>query len=548
MLVGFLGAAITSILKRYFKAANGETPGCGGKFRPQFFFCSTTHARFIPNKHSFKYPLLYVGIPLGLKGAIGTLLSVKASESEYKEAKNQGKSLREKWTFFTVDPARYLNAALPFNEKLYDVIKGHGLNPDDYPHAYLVTTPAFLGYSFNPVSYYYLYNAAQELKLVVLEVLNTFGEKHIYLLRSDDPRNLKPRKGYEFAGTMEKVFHISSFNHRSGSYVIQVRDPLRKDNKTVDVHMAVYNKEGQKAMVARAFSNASSFDALSGSILGGWLIALTWGWNTFLALPETFFEAWKLYRKGTTIHTRPEPLKGSTKRKATRAERKMQNLFLGYLESRVSAFGGGLEVKITLPESEPHKSPSEVVYLSKKHGTEETRKLHIRVLNPRFFLRFFSNQDPAQTIWMDYTAVDAEFRPVVIEAGSIKLLKTVLSLPGKKGHGTTTSWTWYMISRFRNWKTDRELRDTSAKTKLSAPKLYDSASFNALDKFFLVHNRVAYPKSYRMYQWSVVHALLADVIGFGDAGNLELYASILKAVGAVTAAIVVNVAAALHIC
>jgi hypothetical protein len=125
-IAGLVGAMTTAILEKYFNYGIGaELPGCDGIFRPKFFFCLTTHARFIPTQHKFKYPLLYVGIPLGMKGGIGNLLSIKPSESEINKSNGAGKGLKQAWSFFTVDPGRYMNPELPFDEKLVNVIKGH---------------------------------------------------------------------------------------------------------------------------------------------------------------------------------------------------------------------------------------------------------------------------------------------------------------------------------------------------------------------------------------------------------------------------------------
>lgn len=173
------------------------------------------------------------------------------------------------------------------------------------------------------MTYYYLYSAKQELKLVVLEVLNTFGERHLYLLDADNPANPLPRKGYTFAGEMEKTFHISPFNHRSGNYSIQVRDPLASTpaESKVDMHMVTVARDGSKTMVARAFSVSPSFDMVSGGTWQGLVIAATWGYSTFLAVPWTILEAWRLYRKKAVVYTRPEVLAGSGQRKATKSER-----------------------------------------------------------------------------------------------------------------------------------------------------------------------------------------------------------------------------------
>lgn len=132
-----------------FKVGGGAVRtggGFGGRLKPMFYFCSTTHGRFSPTKHSFKYPLLYVGFPVTLKGTVGggSLFSVKPSLAEINKAKaiagedygsaggNDGSSGPKEWrTLFTVDPAKYLNPELPFDEKLQDVLSSHvsSLNP-----------------------------------------------------------------------------------------------------------------------------------------------------------------------------------------------------------------------------------------------------------------------------------------------------------------------------------------------------------------------------------------------------------------------------------
>lgn len=44
--------------------------------RPMLFPCRTTHSRMFPEKHSFGYSYLYVGVPVGWRGCSGSMLSV----------------------------------------------------------------------------------------------------------------------------------------------------------------------------------------------------------------------------------------------------------------------------------------------------------------------------------------------------------------------------------------------------------------------------------------------------------------------------------------
>ncbi|CUS10759.1 unnamed protein product [Tuber aestivum] len=578
-----------------------------GKFRPILFFCSTTHARFLPKKHTFKYPLLYVGFPVNFKGSIGGLFSVLDSKGEREEKLNMGeREGKRPFTFFSIDPSGYINPELPFERKLDSVLIYHGIDPSLYPYIYLVTTPRFFGYSFNPVSYYYLYSPQQELKLVVLEVLNTFGERHLYLLHADDPSNPAPRKGYTFAGEMEKTFHISPFNHRSGNYNIQVRDPLDAVSPAasgVDMHMVVIAKDGTKSMVARAFSVSPSFDMINGGTCRGLVIAATWGYNTFLAVPWTMWEAWKLYRKKAVVYTRPEVLAGSGQREATRSERfvihlpeegknkegegtgylvrvinkadqfcfvnrDMQKMWLDYFKHRVLTYNRPISVTITLPESNATKVAEDVTFYSEKlsrgifpaqvealksrgqsppfaPSPPNTAKSHltIRVSNPRFFTRFFSHQDPLQTIYLDIISQPGERR--LAEVNNIPLFQDLLhprrtttaSIPENKQPAIQFR-PFNIIPRLRRLKTSLELSSLRLDEEFLL-RPYPVSHRSTLDEFFRASCR---------YRRNGMKAILVDLIAFGEAESLDLYEKVLEVgIWGVTIGLTVSLVASMQL-
>ena len=72
-------------------------------------------------------------------------------------------------------------------------------------HAY----PRVLGFTFKPVSFWYCYRADGSLRAIVVEVNNTFGERHCYLHEN-------PRLGTELRSA--KVFHVSPFAAVAGGY------------------------------------------------------------------------------------------------------------------------------------------------------------------------------------------------------------------------------------------------------------------------------------------------------------------------------------------
>lgn len=71
--------------------------------------------------------------------------------------------------------------------------------------------PRVLGYAFKPVSFWYCQRADGATAAIVVEVNNTFGERHCYLLQG---KNLCA--GREL--TAAKVFHVSPFCRVAGHY------------------------------------------------------------------------------------------------------------------------------------------------------------------------------------------------------------------------------------------------------------------------------------------------------------------------------------------
>lgn len=78
----------------------------------------------------------------------------------------------------------------------------------------LVTLPRVFGYVFNPVSFWFCLDEKQNLRAVICEVNNTFGETHTYICAHKDERPIAPEDILEG----KKVFHVSPFMEREGHY------------------------------------------------------------------------------------------------------------------------------------------------------------------------------------------------------------------------------------------------------------------------------------------------------------------------------------------
>lgn len=84
----------------------------------------------------------------------------------------------------------------------------------------LVANLRTLGHVFNPASFWLCRDAQDRLAAVVVEVHNTYRERHLYTLRPE-------RDGSTFTAQMDKDFYVSPFIGPEGRYRVTVRESRR---------------------------------------------------------------------------------------------------------------------------------------------------------------------------------------------------------------------------------------------------------------------------------------------------------------------------------
>jgi DUF1365 family protein len=94
----------------------------------------------------------------------------------------------------------------------------HGHTLPDGP-IYLLTHLRYLGHNFNPISFYYCCDRSRQVRLVMAEVHNTFGELCTYWIPAVDER----RFGVRTAKTM----HVSPFMTMDVDYEFAVTAPAQ---------------------------------------------------------------------------------------------------------------------------------------------------------------------------------------------------------------------------------------------------------------------------------------------------------------------------------
>lgn len=121
---------------------------------------------------------------------------------------------------------------------VYDLIEEHrGKRPSGPVR--LLTNMSYFGLRFNPVSFFYCFNAAgDQLEYIVAEVNNTpWGEQFCYVMDAADNQNLPDAQRY-FA---RKQFHVSPFMDMDIDYDWR----LSKPGENLSVHMENHHDGGK---------------------------------------------------------------------------------------------------------------------------------------------------------------------------------------------------------------------------------------------------------------------------------------------------------------
>ncbi|KAI1270580.1 hypothetical protein F5Y18DRAFT_16479 [Xylariaceae sp. FL1019] len=365
-----------SVRQRGLTAVSLTRTGIG---RPLLFPCKTTHTRLLPKEHSFAYSYLMVGVPVGWTGVAGSMISVDEVGQN-----------RKGW--YTINAADYLargNGHLGLRGKLDQFLTTQGVNPLEYPSAYLVTAAKFIGYHFSPVSFWYLYSAQQQLTAIILEINNIFGERRMYFLaHGDNQLGHANRQPAPLKQTWPKGFHVSPFNSRKGTYSLVAHDPLALKIESIDNTVSLSSSKAQAKLNARIFSVAESIDSTEMSSLRKATFLMKWWWVGFVTFPRIVKEAVVLYfKRQLHVWYRPEPLKESISRQATMTECGFEIIFRRYLRYLVAQSPASLDVKY-VPAGIRDGVEEQMLSAAAKANPQSTERLDIKVLTPSFYTRF----------------------------------------------------------------------------------------------------------------------------------------------------------------
>ncbi len=354
------------------------------QFPPLILPCRTTHTRFFPSKHSFSYSYLYVGIPIGWTGQAGTILSADCLGGRFRGDNRS--------TWLSVEAEDYLERGFHkegLRGKLLDYLRSQGIRPEQYPHAFLVTAPRFLGYSFNPVSFWFLYTETKSFGAMILEVNNTFDERRMYYM--ERPVYRFDASDTHFTHEWKKDFHVSPFNSRDGYYTLKTTDLFDGTNQEgtrIDCNIVLKDAEQKAKLVARVFSTENSLEARSMTRWQTLLFVSRWWWVGFMTNPRILREARSLWFKKLQLYYRPEVMETSIGRQETAEEEQLEVSFRLLLECLTKR--SSTEVVLNyIPAAGPSRGATEVIGPAKSGTSSDTSSaVVIRVLTPAFYSQF----------------------------------------------------------------------------------------------------------------------------------------------------------------
>ncbi len=244
---------------------------------PQIFNAKVMHKRFFPSENQFTYGIYYLALPLSKLLNKETKKSLAVNKRGLVSFRTKDHGSRkddrlEEW-------AREILATHDADLKIKNIV--------------LVTMPRVLGYSFNPVSFWFCLDENGKLRAVICEVNNTFGETHSYLCIHPDAKVIRGGDWLK-AG---KVFHVSPFLERQGEY----RFRFSFTGKRLGIWIDYFDHEEKKQLIT---SLTGKLSPLTRSALrkAFWQHPLV----TLKAIALIHWQALKLFRKRVKYNDKPK--------------------------------------------------------------------------------------------------------------------------------------------------------------------------------------------------------------------------------------------------
>uniref|UniRef100_Q07N11 DUF1365 domain-containing protein n=1 Tax=Rhodopseudomonas palustris (strain BisA53) TaxID=316055 RepID=Q07N11_RHOP5 len=241
------------------------------------YFGTVMHARMKPMAHRFNYKVMSLLIDLD-----------RLAEADRLSPLLFGVNRRALYSFNERDHGPRDGSSL--RQHAQRLAAEHGVDLTG-GRVWLLGYPRMFGYTFNPLSVYFCYDATGALALVIYEVRNTFGDLHAYVLPVQagelGPAGLRQEQ--------DKLFYVSPFVEMAMRYHFRVVPPGD------DVRVRILETDAAGPVLAATFSGRrsplNSLALIKASVRLPFL--------TLKVIGAIHWEALKLWIKGARLVPRP---------------------------------------------------------------------------------------------------------------------------------------------------------------------------------------------------------------------------------------------------
>lgn len=244
------------------------------KFRSSLYVGSVMHRRMRPWVHALRYRVFWMLIDLDEIGALDKSLRL-FSYNSFNAA-----------SFYDKDHGD--GSATPLRVQVEHHLRAANISIED-GRIELLCMPRILGYGFNPLSIYFCYAPNDEIRAILYEVHNTFGERHSYLIPVASPSDEIIEQH------CDKGFYVSPFMDMEMTYAFRVCAPGERTS------VAIHGSDKNGLMIAAALT--ATRRRLSDATLLRALI--TFPLLTLKVIAAIHWHAFHLILKGLKLRPRP---------------------------------------------------------------------------------------------------------------------------------------------------------------------------------------------------------------------------------------------------